>query len=372
MKALHFLRASIGFFILALVFVQCQKEELITEDETQLVSVTNRLTPKEFDNNLSFPLIWSDGYALKLRESPNGEPLLEGEWWYVWGDENTPSSEPICSCKPHLKYHFKCEDGSVPGDGYSDVFKAYLQKQSTNIWQAGTAKPEGTPVFVDLVDWGDALEMNDWNLNSKIPTELVLYENLDVPMIQFKMKHVNGWGIFEVDGLTTTLSDLLMIGPGDVATLYSHNVRFTIQKINVPLETIERGSLVWEPVNGWTESDPNGQNIINEPIFNQPIYETGDGPEYFRAEVNTHGKMVYGFTWDTSQFNEGEGYYRLTYSFDENCGEVPLNTYFDAKTEIIVPHIFNNTFPEEGGVANLDLKYNLTYMDICIKKEGVN
>lgn len=368
MKALKFLYASIGFFILALIFVQCQKEELIMEDETQLVEITNTKLPEVFDNNLSFPVIWSDGYELKLRDNLNNEIQLEGEWWYVWGDDVTLPTELVCSCKPHPVRHYLCENGRKPGDGYTTVYKAYLQKERNNIWQAGNTKTEGNPLYVDLVDWEDGLEIKDWALDSEIPTQLLLYENLNIPMLQFSMKHVKGWGVDEVQGLKTTLSDLIILESGEIASVYSHNVRFTIQKLNVCRDSIPRGSLIWEPVNGWTETDPNGENIINEPIMNQPVYETNIGPDYFNAAVNTFGKVVYEYNWDVSQLNEGEGYYRLTYSFDENCGEVPLNTYFDENTRIMEPNQKSNLFPLNGGQAKLDLDNNLTFMDICVKQ----
>lgn len=342
------------------------------EDDTQLVSETTMKLPEEFGNNLSFPVIWSDGYALYLREPPINGPLLEGEWWYVWGDQITSPGSPICSCKPHSKLHFTCEDGSTPGDGISEVYKAYPQNQPNNIWQAESYSQVSTPLNVDLVDWEDDLEIRDWDLNSNVEMELSFYENLTIPMIQFAMKRVTGWGTNEIDGLKTTLSDLLILEPGNMASVYSHNLRITIQKLNVYKDSIPRGSLMWEPLRGWTETDPNGENIINDPILNYPVYETNEGPEYFQGLVNTQGKVVYHYSWDVRNLNEGEGYYRLTYSFDENSSQVPLNTFFDANTEIMQLNEKLHPNPIMGGEAKLDIQNNLTYMDIRVKESGID
>ena len=65
-----------------------------------------------------------------------------------------------------------------PGDGSSTVYKAFVQKDVNNVWQAFNATPTGM-VFVDEVDWGDDLESVDWTLNSQVRCEVVLFEWLD-------------------------------------------------------------------------------------------------------------------------------------------------------------------------------------------------
>jgi hypothetical protein len=84
--------------------------------------------------------------------------------------------------------------------------------------------------------------------------------------------------------------------------------------------------------------------LINPPIFNKVVYEAGDGPGYYNAEINVKGRIIFGYTWSVRKLHDdtlnasGEGDYRLTFSFDENCGSVDLNTFFvDGVTEIMVP-----------------------------------
>lgn len=370
MKTFRFLFASISFFLIALVFIQCQKEELVVEDDATLVNVTNKPATVLPMNNLSFPVIWADGYAIDLR-SPGTismEPVLKGEWWYVWGVDPDDRTDPFCSCKPNKVHVNLCEDGSMPGDGTHTVYKAYLQKRFDNIWQAKNTKPETTPYFVDLLDWNDNLEAVDWNTNSVVPTELILYDDTDIPMLQYAMKHVYGWGADEMYGLQTTMEDEAVFGPGNLATIYSHNIRFTIQKLKVDKDDIAPGSLTWVPNEGWVETNRE-DDLISPPIMNQAINEASSGPGYFNVEVNMEGKVVYRYNWNVRELNQGTGDYRITYSFDETgIDDVPLNTYFNESTRIIPPYDDGYLpYTGPGGEAKLDIENNLTFMDVHIR-----
>jgi len=368
MKTLKVVCTIIGFFILALVFTQCQKEELIVEDEGPLVTITNQPAPIVAGNCLSVPVIWSDGFALDLRGEPGTLPKLNGEWWYVWGQDPVKPSDPICSCKPHSVKPRLCADGSEPGDGWSTVYKAYLENSEFNEWQAESTFPgRGSAFYVDLVDWADNLESSEWSLRSQVRTEIVLYENLELPMLEYAMRHVSGWVTNEVHGLQTTLENVPLLGPGDRSTVYSHNMRFTVQKLLVDEDNIVDGSLTWVPNSGWTETELDPGPLINKPIINQVVYEAPDSPAYFQPEVDVEGKLVYRYNWNVRAFNEGAGFYRITYSFDEYGGPVDLNTYFDENTEIIAPVIGHLPTPVGGGAAKLDIENNLTYMDIYIR-----
>ncbi len=104
------------------------------------------------------------------------------------------------------------------------------------------------------------------------------------------------------------------------------------------------------------------------PVFNKAVWEAGDGPGFYNAEVNIKGKIIFGYTWDVKLANNGTGVYRLTFSFDEggdaNLSTV-LNTFFTENTAlagaVVVP-------TEEGGgtTAKIDPVNNLTYIDVTI------
>ena len=148
-----------------------------------------------------------------------------------------------------------------------DLVRAYLQKDSNNIWQAGTADwtlLSNEPLAVRWIDWGDNLESVDWYTKSQVRTEVVLFQDLPMrirqgtagDMLEYEMRHVSGWGIDEVHGLAYARGEAAgpILGPGTRATVYSHCARLTIQKLLVSRDEVEPGQLVWQPGLGWTEA----------------------------------------------------------------------------------------------------------------------
>ena len=155
-------------------------------------------------SNLSFPVLWAEGQTLALRVPPAGydtnSVVLNGAWWYVWGVDPIDPSSPIYSCQPSQSNELVCLNETTPGDGTSTIYRAYLQKDVNNYWQASTLTAGGI-VNVDSVDWGDNLESSDWSLTSQIRTEVVLVKNLTSSVKQFSMRHTSGWGTDEMHGL---------------------------------------------------------------------------------------------------------------------------------------------------------------------------
>jgi len=357
---------SIGVFIFCMFFlIQCQ-QEIFTPDDLGLQSFEMKAKPGTVEtvgNNLSYPVIWADNVAKDLNGNM-GDHNVSGEWWFVWGEDPIDPQAEIFSCKPDASGEF-CEDGSQPGDGLSTVYKAYVQKDALNEWQATSILPEAQ-VFVDSIDWGDNLESIDWGLKSKVRTEVVLLKDLKDPVTEYAMRHVSGWGTDEVHGQQTDNGEPVF-GPGTRATVYSDNARFTIQKL-IPesLEGLE-GSLIWDEENNWwTEVNP-AEDIVNDPIFTDAV-GAEDGPDFYNAEVNVKGKIIYGYTWNVKDLNQGLGYYRLTFSFDNHAN---LNTFFNEETGIIGQNVIVIAAEEEesgGGVANVVPESNLTYMDVLIKE----
>lgn len=306
-------------------------------------------------SNLSFPVIWSEGSTLTLRTPPTPltpeDYLINGAWWYVWGVDPIDPDYPIFSCLP-----IAGADPCYPAG--EDAYKAWLQKDLKNYWQASAVNAT-EPINIDTVDWGDNLESVNWYLTSKVRTEVGLYEKapVDAPFRQYAMRHVSGWGTDEMHGLQTTLSNEVVYGPGNQATVFSKHARFTIQKL-----TATNPVLTWDPVNHKWIGDALA------PVFNKAVWEAGDGPGFYNAEVNIKGKIIFGYTWDVKLANNGTGVYRLTFSFDEggdaNLNTV-LNTFFTENTAlagaVVVP-------TEEGGgtTAKIDPANNLTYIDVTI------
>jgi hypothetical protein len=416
--------------------------------------IPNGNKPTEKSGNcLSFPVIWAEGVTKPLRvPDPLNIYELEGDWWYWWGtdaDGNplscAPENETVdlsayCDdgdndpdtipCAPDTEpgYTDRCEDGDddlatippiladhivleSPDEGW---VKAYLQQDKKNVWVAENTSATDR-VQVDLIDWSDSLEAVDWTVNSKVRLEHVLLEDTNVesdydsmpeymPMLQYQMRHLYATGIDEMWGISTTPDPLLPeevipeeVDPNTQATVYSHCARLTIQKLLIKredLDDLDPADLIWVPETGWTENESVELDLINESIFNEPVWNTGDGPGYYSAEINVKGKVIYGYNWDVRNLHDnigsgtGAGDYRVTFSFDATCGEdmtgKPLNTFFtdssgNPVTEIMgaveETAVLSSTSssesdggePTEGGKAVIDYDENLTYMDIRIE-----
>ncbi|HEX6230815.1 MAG TPA: hypothetical protein VF029_03810, partial [Actinomycetota bacterium] len=314
-------------------------------------------------NNLSFPVLWAEGVTKTLPGSPGMTPVLTGEWWYQWGTNGVDPNVSPASCPPDPDDLTFCDDGitgsatgpepGTPGaDNPLPLARAYLQKEPLNVWQADSLSMTHSLVNVDLIDWGDNLESVDWTTRSQVRTEVVLFEDQAAgdaelgtdgstiwPMLEYGMRHTSGWGIDEVHGLEASLEGVPVPVVNTQATVYSACARLTIQKLAVSRVEPELAILDWVAGTGWTEPEGYPDDLVKEPIFNKPVWESGDGPGYYAAEINVKGRIIYGYTWSLPKLNDGAGDYRITFSLDPT-GVCPytLNTVFAGEiTEIIVP-----------------------------------
>jgi hypothetical protein len=188
------------------------------------------------------------------------------------------------------------------------------------------------------------------------------------------------------------------------ATVYSHCARQTIQKLLVSRDDPNLANLVWtwevykddsdNPEPGWAEKDDwLYVPLVNPPIFNKPVWESGDGPGYYSAEINIKGKIIYGSTWSVRDLNDPEGGtaagdYRVTFSLDPTCGDENKKKNTDFKEGVTGIFLPSETeiaatiaaLEAEGGEvvmggaeAKIDHGNDLTYMDLKIlEKNGQN
>jgi hypothetical protein len=341
---------------------------------------------ESYGNNLSYPVIWAEGVTKVLRGTSGMTPIIDGAFWYWWGID--PVTETPLSAAADPDNIFFLDDGQpltwgpAPPAG---AIRAYLQKDEFNTWQATTVPATGR-VLVDLIDWGDNLESVDWNINSQVRTEVVLIEDLSspdpialpgwepaTPITEYGMRHVSGWGINEVHGLAVPYVDGVL-DPEEVtdnpgATVYSHCARLVIQRLMVDRGHDDLQYLIWDGENGWIEPPGYEPNLINPPIYDGRVWEGGDGPGYYSAEINVKGKIIYGYTWNVRKNNEGVGDYRITFSLESGTPNT-LNTFFvDGVTQIlqVVEEGGETDESDEGGARPvIDFGHNLTYLDMRI------
>lgn len=263
-------------------------------------------------NNLSFPVIWSDG-AIKTLRGTFGTAQFDGAFTQV------------------------------------DGVTWYHQQDLLNTWQAASANWVNTgQVDVDWVDWGDNLARS-WTLISQVRVETTLYQDLATPMLGYEMQLLYGSGTSEMWGTDAATYDSAQ------ATVYSGCARLTIQKLLTGAT-----DLAWDAATGeWTGD-------VGPTIFNRGSWDSVDGPGGYSAEINIPGKVIYGYVWNVRKANDGAGLYRVTYSLDGvHC---PSNTVFDT-TQILAATEEATVITTGEPVPNLlvlDWANDLTYVDVPI------
>ena len=299
-------------------------------------------------NNLSVPVIWSDGVGLSLPGDPDIESFV--------------NSVPL----------------TMPDN---TIMNVYPQQDPQNSWQAESVSAvTGDPdILVDFIDWGDNLEAKSWPLGSKIRVETVLYKSFPGPeqgMKGYDMYFISGQGMSESWGTSGVSRNYNHEGmAGYNALIYSGCAKLVIQKITGDPATVS-----------WSESGESGGLWVGEgigvPIFNRGVWDSipGDAAGY-TAEINIGGKVIYGFNWDTRILAEGVGTYRLTFALAG--GDMPLkpvlNTVMDETTKIFTVEEATVLSEEDGDSGEPDLgggtpfileQYNLTYIDVTLTDKG--
>jgi len=281
-------------------------------------------------NNLSFPVIWADGVTKALR----GTYLTE-----VFGGES-----------------FMKNDSTW-----------YVQADPLNTWQAESYNPltELNPehVVVSTIDWGDNLEAKSWAFGSQVRVETVLYKKItNRPMTAYRMI------IYDeaVSGLDEVWGTNGMKYMSREATVYSATARLVIQKLTKTRDD-NTLSLSWDPATSRWIGD------AMDPVVTSGVWNNLSGPANYSAEINVQGKVIYGYNWVTRRDGDGDGDYRITFVLEPEAPGITCNTLFDATTNILIseeeeePETVLESESEPvstGGVAEIDVSNNLTYIDV--------
>lgn len=325
--------------------------------------------PTDTGNNLSVPTIWAEGVELipepaEVKFAPAAACL---EVTGIGLDTN-----PFT-------------DGPVPPCVYVGSNYYWLQQSADNRWVADTTIPTEA-IFVDVIDWGDNLEVVPWFLNSVVRVETVLHKQA-FPQLGYAMTHLWERGVGEMHGASgSEFGEPVMLSMPD-SLVYSACARLTIQKLHCDADPAVCGLLnadvTWDPVEHQWQGAQAGEVLFNRAVFG--AIPEGDSESY-GAEVNIKGGVVYGYNWFVASMNDGEGMYRLTFSLDPSC-PYGLNTFFDEETvikEITEDDIEEvlQLYPEAlvylsaakgggtpiGGKAAIDYSgNNLTFLDLCIE-----
>lgn len=261
-------------------------------------------------NNLSFPVIAVDGFAITPLTTPSFTVPYTGNYPGL-------SAEEIASL-------------TAAGPWYP-------QQTTGNAWQADYAT--GGPQSVTFIDWGDNIESVYPKIRSPFRLEVTLYEKLTNQMTGYTMGVLeNPSSADELQGTNTETFE------GDYATIVSVRPKLVIQYLGSSVPD----PLIWGETSWYQDPD-----VIPTII-----------PITFQPELNVGGKYVYGAStggWKPTQV----GYYRLTFYVPTGSGVNLANAEIANASNDFGP-------PTEGGAATplVDMANNLTYVDVLVKSGG--
>ncbi len=341
-------------------------------------------------NNLSFPVIWSDGVA------PTDFQDLTTGWVFA------AVSAPLTECVG--EEGLELVDGAVP-DSYlcyygrknagldevtgiptlvGDTAVWLLQERAANRWQM-FHMAASQPFVVSAVDFGDLLESASLK-QRQIRTEVALFKDATgdpefgdyiatdfggtcdfgtAPDNCFGALNMSGavpgtdQSINEVQGTDwpttgavldpTTVKRAVTLDSTVVpvhATVYPRCSRLLIQRLT--------GTPSWNPTSGlWDGAEvPAAVNLA--------AYQ-----DQYTAEINAGGSMIFGYNWKTKGIVAGT--YRLTFVIDgpDKCGA--SKTVFAAGTTVLVNEGNLNAgtlIPAGDAALNSGLEGGIVYIDI--------
>lgn len=291
--------------------------------------------PVESTNNLSFPVIWSEGVKMTLAGSMLNASLTAP---YDYNKDGIITEADKLDCSGTLAY-------------------AYAQKTVGNVWQAENADATSV-VSVTQIDWGDSLESVDFRVGRPIRVELTLYKLLETPMTGYSMVMLaNPSSPDEIQGACATAvpgdNTSAMTYQSTESTVYSPDGKLVIQLLGGLREDVLEGDLVWDGTK-WVDGDPDDQTTVGPPILVS-----------FGGELNVGGKVIYGLSsggWKPT----AAGDYRFTFylPIDKNAqlDEATIRTSAEETTTLAAE-------PTTGGTAVVIGTLNLTYIDIRVTRK---
>jgi len=371
---------------IAFLAIGCSDQASITDS---LVMKKGPPVTEAGSNNLSFPVIWSDGVA------PTDFQALTTGWTFA------PVLDPLTDCVGEDGTQLD-DSGAVP-DSYLCYFGRkntgldevtgvptlvgdsavwLLQERAANKWQMFHAAAQG-PFVVSAVDFGDLLESASLK-QRQIRTEVALFLDATdhaefggyvaadwagscvfgatpdncfgalnmsgaVPFTDQSINEVQGTD-YPIDGtlLDPTTVKSAVTTDGTVvpvhATVYPRCSRLLIQRIT--------GVPAWNPTAGtWSGGD-------------DPAVNLAASNDQYTAEINAGGSMIFGYNWKTKGIVAGT--YRLTFVIDGPSKCTASKTVFDATTRLVNEGNLNagTLIPagdaalnggDEGGVAFIDI-----------------
>ena len=239
-----------------------------------------------FGNNLSFPVIFSDGIG--ITNLPIAGTWVQALDPYVSTqiDFNTglrPLSTEVLTVFPYFN----------PLDNYVLNNVVYYMQQTSSTWQAEWQVP--TVVTEVTAKWGDNLLSKSLTANSVIRVETTLEAAVD-NMVAYTMQSLFGANENEMTGTDNTIYN------SAIARVFAADAHLKIEKLS-----------------------PTTCTLVDSGLF------SGDGQGVFGAEISVGGTLAYGYNWminsmDLTACGGAVGRWKLTFSLTAP----PVNTQITA------------------------------------------
>jgi hypothetical protein len=373
-------------------------------------------------NRLSYPALLVPGISIEpffmVEEGVLGDT-------YSYGCEGTETLEqfeyPNISCVDDLAeptVYYTAEQCMAVGGKCEGkpVDRVYWQKEELNDWSAqatGVSDLESLPVTVRLVDWGDSIEVVNWNESSVLRVETQPFADLaqdalaELPepplgetqtQVGFAMWHVSGQGITEQWGVRVTEV------AGEQGLPYVYASPYAI--INAGTAELYLSKLFREAADDPDYACPQmgGDTPPVYPAdypFAGRVFTAGEGWSSacnlpvvaYTLEQSVSGKFVHGYNWRMRELTnplpladcgdttwQKTGWWRLTFvpNGDADRMELDANALTAApELPVAEPSDMFSLLAEESEDDTEGTLYapvvsaddNLTYIDICIVKK---
>lgn len=243
-------------------------------------------------NNLSFPALCADGYAITPIANTLFSVVYDGPYEGLTTEQ----------------YDYVMANGPW-----------YAQKVDGNVWQADYASVTSANVF--FIDWGDAIESVDPKVGRPYRLELALYSQLSEQMTAYTMAELAfPSSPQETQGTNTTTYE------SDYAAVASPLGRLVVQKFD------EGATLTWNG-NSWDGAS-------------SPVSVT------FAQELNVGGRLIYGAStggWKPTE----PGNYRITFYMTSASTVNLIGAIIADKMAPTTPKVAENNQPYVSDTYNL-------------------
>jgi fibronectin type 3 domain-containing protein len=250
-----------------------------------------------FGNNLSFPLVFVDGYGItgvKVTGTWSGIGPFTTLPTFDFNTGLRPLSTEALTSFPQFSSSTAVTLGGV----------TYYPQATASTWQAEWRNNAAGDQLEAIVDWGDALLSKTYTASSIVRIETTLKQDATIAgitdtMTAYKMALLSGSQTTELQGTDgTTIAS-------PTRNLFAINARLKIEKIATGggVDTVVFDKAVYEGF-GVAEEGGGGSTVVSTK---------------YGAELNVAGSVVYGYNFRLSSVTgvpSKTGQYRITFSLD--------------------------------------------------------